>query len=124
MKRILLVDDDDRLRDTLSEVLKRAGYDVEDASNGAIALNKYRRAPSDLVITDIVMPEREGLETIRELRRHDPGVRIIAISGGGVGSARTYLATATAFGADRIIAKPFSRAELLSAVEETLDGDI
>jgi CheY-like chemotaxis protein len=124
MKKILLVDDDDALRKTLSHILRDAGYAVEEASNGAIALNSYGRAPSDLVITDLIMPDREGLETIRELRRLYSGVRIIAISGGGFGEARAYLDCATAFGADRTIAKPFARDEVLSAVAEVLGTDI
>ena len=123
MKRILLVDDDEGIRKALSGALRDAGYVVEEASNGAIALKSYGRAPSDLVITDLVMPDREGLETIRELRRRYSGVRIIAISGGGSGDPFDYLESAAAFGANRTIAKPFSRDEILSTVAEVLGTD-
>lgn len=81
MPTILLVDDDDLLRDSLHQTLVRAGYAVEDAANGTAALEAYRRRLHDLVITDIVMPDKEGLETITTLCHLNPDVRIIAISG-------------------------------------------
>jgi DNA-binding response OmpR family regulator len=119
---ILLVDDDALLRDALHKTLVRAGHDVEDASDGEAALAAYRRRPHDLVITDIVMPNKEGLDTIRVLRQLDPGVKIIAMSGGGLGKADDYLALAQKLGAARVLAKPFTGADIVAAVAEVLAG--
>ena len=118
--RILLVDDDELLRGTLHQILVRAGYDVDDASNGKVAVREYRRQRCDVVITDIVMPDKEGLGTIRELRRVDPNVKIIAISGGGLGKAGDYLGIAQMLGAVRTLAKPFLPETLLAMIAEVL----
>lgn len=125
MATILLVEDDEGVRDILHKTLVAAGHDVEDAVNGNLAIAAYRRQPRDLVITDLVMPEKDGLETIMELRRLNPAVKIIAISGGGrtLGLGQLYLDTARTFGAGRILAKPFSSTALLTAVSEVLAGD-
>jgi DNA-binding response OmpR family regulator len=118
--RILLVDDDELLRGALHQILVRAGYDVDDASNGKVAVREYRRQPCDVVIMDIVMPDEEGLGTIRELRRLDPNVKIIAVSGGGLGKAGDYLGIAQMLGAMRTLAKPFSPEALLAMIAEVL----
>ena len=118
--RILLVDDDELLREALHQILVRAGYDVHDASNGKVAVREYRRQRSDVVIMDIVMPDEEGLGTIRELRRVDPNVKIIAISGGGLGKAGDYLGIAKMLGAMRTLAKPFVPEALLAMIAEVL----
>ena len=120
MPRILLVDDDELLRGTLHQILVRAGYDVDDASNGKVAVREYRRQRCDVVIMDIVMPDEEGLGTIRELRRVDPNVKIIAISGGGLGKAGDYLGIAQMLGAMRTLAKPFLPEALLAMIAEVL----
>ena len=120
MPRILLVDDDELLRGTLHQILVRAGYDVDDASNGKVAVREYRRQRCDVVIMDIVMPDEEGLGTIRELRRLDPNVKIIAISGGGLGKAGDYLGIAQMLGAIRTLAKPFLPEALLAMIAEVL----
>lgn len=120
MPSILIVDDDALMRDVLHRTLVRAGYEVEDASGGAAALDAYQRQPRDLVITDIVMANGEGLETILALRKIDAHVKIIAISGGGVGRPADYLTLATRFGADSVMAKPFSGSEVLAAVAAVL----
>jgi DNA-binding response OmpR family regulator len=120
MPHILLVDDDALMRDALHKTLVRAGYEVEDASGGTAALHAYQRQPRDLVITDIVMANGEGLDTIRALRKLDAHVKIIAISGGGVGKPDDYLNLATKFGANRVLAKPFSGAEVLAVVAAVL----
>ncbi len=121
MKRILVIDDDDQLRLMIRLMLERASYEVVDAPNGKVGIDLYRQDPVDLVITDIFMPEKEGLETIRELCREYPDVKIIAISGG---SPRTEgfssLQFAKGFGALRTLAKPFFRDELLKVVRELL----
>lgn len=124
MPRILIVDDDAGMRLLLTRILTAAGHDVQEASDGAVALETYASQPSDVVITDLVMPGKEGLETIRELRRRDADVRIIAMSGGGSGGHGTdgYLKTAKLLGANRILAKPFTPGEVLKAITEVLTG--
>jgi two-component system, chemotaxis family, chemotaxis protein CheY len=118
--RILLVDDDELLRGGLHQILVRAGYDVNDASNGKVAVREYRRQRCDVVIMDIVMPDEEGLGAIKELRRLDPTVKIIAISGGGLGKAGDYLGIARMLGAMRTLAKPFEPEVLLAMIAEVL----
>jgi DNA-binding response OmpR family regulator len=120
---ILLVDDDEGVRKFMHKTLVHAGYEVEDAANGELAVQAYRRRASDLVITDIVMPDKEGLETVRELRNLSPRVKIIAISGGGFGRAADYLEMAIMFGAARVLSKPFTGEELLQAVAAVLGGE-
>ena len=122
MPSILIVDDDALMRDALHKTLVRAGYDVEDASGGTAALHAYQRQPRDLVITDIVMANGEGLDTIRALRKLDAHVKIIAISGGGVGRPDDYLDLAARFGAARVLAKPFSGPQVLAVVASVLAG--
>jgi DNA-binding response OmpR family regulator len=120
MKHILVVDDDEGIRNLLKAILEREGYEVSAAADGKAAIRQFRRNPSDLVITDIIMPEQEGLKTISDLRRAHPEVRIIAISGGGQYGLGEYLDVATALGADQTFAKPFDRLELVKAVRKLL----
>ena len=117
MARILVVDDDARLTAVLRDILTQAGHEVQTAYNGEEACKAFRRLPVDLLITDMLMPEKEGIETITSLRRVCPGLRIIAISGGGQESPTFYLEMAREFGADVTLQKPFSKAQLLQAVE-------
>jgi DNA-binding response OmpR family regulator len=118
--RILLVDDDALFREVVHKILVRAGHVVADAANGDIALTTFGRESFDLVITDIVMPDKEGLDTIRTLRRQAPDLRIIAMSGGGVGGTGDYLSVARRLGAARVLAKPFSAVELVDTVAGVL----
>jgi CheY-like chemotaxis protein len=120
MAHILLVDDNADLLKLQSEFLRCSGHHVKTASNGneAISLTKDHRF--DLVITDLIMPEKEGIETILELRRSYPGIKIIAISGGGRAGARDHLAIAKGVGALHTLAKPFSGPELLEVVTYAL----
>ena len=120
MQRVLVIDDDEQVRALLCEILERAGFEVMAASNGVEGLKLYRSQPADLVITDLIMPEKEGVETILELRSQFPNARIIAISGGQRAGGREYLPIAARLGARRTVAKPFSRQEILEAVRETL----
>jgi DNA-binding NtrC family response regulator len=123
MKRILVVDDEVHILLMLKKMLERAGYEVDIATNGREGLELFSRKPSDLVVTDIIMPEKEGLETIREIRKISRGVQIIAMSGGGKIPAEKYLETARLFGAARVFEKPFSQSDMISAVRELL-GDL
>ncbi len=120
MAHILIIDDDVQMRSMLRQMLEREGYEVEEANNGKVALRAYKENPADLVITDIIMPEKEGLEIIRELRKDYPDVKVIAISGGGHISPDEYLHLAKAFGAQCVFAKPFERRELIEAVQELI----
>jgi CheY-like chemotaxis protein len=123
MPRILVIEDNDAVRRMVGRVLVDEGYEVQEAADGSAGLNAYREQPSDLVITDIVMPDTEGLETIRELRRHDPSARIIAMSSAGGSGPAGYLELALKFGARRILTKPFTHDELRTAVAEVLASD-
>ncbi len=120
MALILLVDDDDLVRLTLETALTRAGHEVVSAVNGVAALEKLQDVEVDVVVTDLIMPEKEGIETILEIRRSKAKLPIIAISGGGRGEAGDYLKLAGHLGADRVLNKPFAPAALLAAVEECL----
>jgi two-component system chemotaxis response regulator CheY len=120
--RILVVDDEPLVRDTLRLLLESAGHEVIQAEDGDGALALYPVERPDLVISDMVMPARSGLETIEELRRMNPAVRIIAISGGGRGGGLDQLEAAQQRGAAAVLAKPFRRAALLELVGRVL-GD-
>ncbi len=119
-QRILLIEDEDQLRHGLRRLLEAAGYEVVEARNGREGVNQYRTTSIDLIITNILMPEQEGLETIRQLRQNNPAVKIIAISGGVAPGGMDILDMARRFGAQRTLAKPFSRDELMTTVQEVL----
>jgi CheY-like chemotaxis protein len=119
MPRILIIDDDEDVRFMLRESLEGAGYHVQEAPNGAEALKLCRVAPVDLVITDIFMPEKDGLEFIMELRCRNRLLPIIAISGGGE-LVRGGLHIAPKLGATAILPKPFTPDEILGAVKSAL----
>ena len=121
-RRILIIDDDDLVRETLRRALETAGFQVVEAADGRQGTLLYRSDPVDLVITDLLMPVKEGFETIRELRQINADAKIIAISGGGRAGAVDFLGMAKKLGADRAIAKPFRPAELVEAVRAVLDG--
>jgi CheY-like chemotaxis protein len=120
VKRILVIDDEDLIREVVKEMLEAEGYVVSMAANGKEGLRLYQKELPDLIITDIFMPEMEGLETIRELQRDSPEVKIIAISGGGEKGMLSFLTYAKRFGALRTLEKPFAREELLTTVRELL----
>jgi CheY-like chemotaxis protein len=121
MARILLIDDDAVARGMLKKLLEDAGHHVQEGADGAVGMKLFREDPADVVITDIVMPEKEGIETIIELRREFPDVKIIAVSGGGDRlSSDSCLRTAEVAGASRILAKPLNVSDLLSSVDELL----
>jgi CheY-like chemotaxis protein len=106
----------------LQDSLERKGYTVATASNGRIGIQAYREKSFDVVITDLIMPEMEGLETIINLRKDDPGVKIIAISGGGLNMPEDYLEMARGLGAAKTFSKPIDRSGLFAAVEELVSG--
>lgn len=123
MARILLIDDDNFVRDMLRHTLAHFGHTVIEARNGKEGLALIQSANADLLITDIVMPEMEGLELLMELRKRKPPIKIIAMSGGGRGNAADYLRTAKFMGAAKVLAKPFTNEALLAAINELLSGE-
>jgi CheY-like chemotaxis protein len=120
MGAILVIDDDALVREGIRWVLERAGYAVTTAADGLEGCRAYRRTAFDLVITDIVMPEQEGLGTIRRILDDYPAARILAISGAGAAFGSRILDAAGRAGAMETLAKPFRQAELLDMVAECL----
>ena len=118
--RVLLIDDEDRIRELLATILTDADYDVMCASNGAEAMELMNDQSFDLVITDILMPEKEGVETIMELKRKTPETRIIALSGGGRTKNFTPLKIAARAGADMTLQKPIEPDDLVEAVRKVM----
>ncbi len=123
MKRILVVDDEYQVRKMLRQTLERSGFEVVEASDGKEALKHYHADTIDLVITDIIMPDKEGIETIIDLRKINPNVKIFAISGGGKVSPGDYLILAGRSGAMRTFTKPLDREEILVAIKEALGNN-
>jgi len=124
VRKILVIEDDPLTREWLESLLTRNGYEVQTAANGREGIDQFRKEQSDLVITDIVMPEKDGIETITDLKRHHPGVKIIAISGGErrpEGMSKNYLHSAKLLGANRAMQKPIVNQDLLEAVRELLN---
>lgn len=120
MPRILIIDDDEGLRRVLGQILVRAGYLVTAAVDGGEGLKSFRNEPVDLVVCDLIMPDKEGLETISALRKEFPAVKIIAISGGARVTGYDFLPAASGLGANVALAKPFTREHILETVEQLL----
>jgi len=121
MARILIIDDEELFRNMLRQMLEQAGHKVTEAPEGGQGIEAYRKEPTDLVITDIFMPEKEGISTIQELKQEFPSVKVIAVTGGGKKNCGfEYLSFAENVGADKTLNKPFERQELLDAVDELL----
>ena len=118
MAKILVIDDDEQCSQLLRAVFEQANHTVATACNGKSGLHMSRAGHFDLVITDVLMPEKDGLELIMELRRDNPEVKIIAISGGGVLYAEDCLKMAKLFGAQHILKKPIDIKELLQIAAE------
>jgi CheY-like chemotaxis protein len=120
MARILIIDDNAPTRDILRQALERAGHEVVEASDGRVGIERQRIMLAEVIITDILMPEQEGFETIRELRRDFPATSIIAMSGGGQMGCDTLLSIAERLGAQRVLQKPFGLRDMLDAVHQLL----
>lgn len=116
MARVLIIDDDEQIRQMLCRMLEQVGYTVDDAQNGAEGIARFRKQPYDLVLTDLIMPEKEGIEMIIELKSEFPDVKIIAMSGGARMGPDAYLQLADSLGAERCFSKPIPRADLLDAI--------
>lgn len=117
MKRILFVDDDDEIAELATAGLLARGFDVVRTSNGVEALTEFERRRPDVVVTDLMMPQKEGWTLIGDLRRRDRGLKIIATTGGGLDTPRTYLKVAHQAGADATLEKPFTIDQLVAAIE-------
>ena len=120
MARILIVEDERLARFTLRKILEQLGHEVIEATNGVEGLAMFCAAPSDLVITDIIMPEKEGIQTIIELKRDFPNARVIAMSGGGRTHNMDFLRLASKCGAERVLAKPFAMDDVSAAINDVL----
>lgn len=125
MNSVLIIEDDDFVQNMLKQTLERAGYAVATANNGLAGIKSYESRqnmlqPFDVVITDLIMPDMEGIETISKLRKSNPDIKIIAISGGGRNRPEDYLDLAKKLGASRAFSKPVDRNALLQAVSELI----
>jgi len=130
MGSILIIDDEEDIRDALQLVLESAGHEVRVANNGKDGIEVQRSAPADLIISDVIMPEIDGITMIKRIRKEFPGIKVIAISGGGgiqpvaykpeAITTTAYLAAAKDVGADIVFAKPFERSEIIEAVDNLL----
>ena len=121
MSKILIIDDDEQIRKLFSRKLLSLGYTILTADDGDIGLQIYRKETPDLVLMDIIMPRKEGIELIREIMVEYPDAKIVAISAGGRGKASDYLEYARRFGAKRVLEKPVELTELAQVVEEVLN---
>lgn len=120
MARILVIDDEKIIRTVVERYISKMGHDVELAEDGVIGIEKYRKNPPDMVITDIIMPNKDGIETIAELKNEFPDSKIIAMTGGGKVGPRNYLKLARRFGADETFIKGGDWEPLCQIVESLL----
>jgi DNA-binding response OmpR family regulator len=121
MLGILIVEDDKDLREMLKNSLTKRKYTVLEASDGKEAILRFKPAITDLVITDLIMPDEDGLKVIMKIKEIKPAIKIFAISGGGKAGPGNYLNVARALGADEVFPKPFSLKELLSKIDSVLN---
>ena len=120
MARILIIDDEPQIRSMLTLMLERDGYEVVEAPDGVEGIKAYRQHPADLIITDLIMPNKDGIGMIIDLKKEFPDVNIIAMSGGGLNKPDGYLKGAKKLGAACTLTKPIDREEMLKAVNDIL----
>ena len=118
--KILVIDDDDVIRLTMQSFLKKKGFQVFTAENGNTGLELFKKESPQIIITDMLMPNKEGLETITEIRSFKNGSKIIAMSGGGSTQNMTFLQLAEKVGADLLLSKPVKPDQLIAAIEDLL----
>jgi CheY-like chemotaxis protein len=123
MAGVLIVEDDKELREMLKMSLLRRGFAVQEAENGKEAISHFKPLITDLVVTDLIMPEEDGIKVVIKLRELKPTIKIIAISGGGKVGPGSYLNLAKALGADAVYSKPFSIKDLIVKIEQLLDNE-
>jgi DNA-binding NtrC family response regulator len=122
MERILIIDDEQQIRSMLRLMLERDGYEVAEAPDGIEGIKAYRQKPADLIITDLIMPNKDGIGMIIELQKEFPDVKIIAMSGGGLNKPEGYLKGAKKLGAACTLTKPIDREKMLRAVKNIIKG--
>lgn len=120
MGQILIIDDEQNVREAIGKIVESMGHVPVEAINGREGIRKFRERPTEVVISDILMPEKEGLETIRELRSIAPSVKIIAISGGARLQGTDFLSVAEQLGADAVLRKPFKIDQLCDMINSCL----
>ena len=120
MKKILVIDDDNDFRRMLCAKLTKSGYTVVEAENGVEGIRRFTENEVHLVVTDIIMPEKEGMETILELKKIDPALKIIAVSGGGRSAPEDYLSVSEYFGAVKSFRKPFNLSEFVQTIDNLI----
>lgn len=120
MAKIVFIDDNEKLREMIKCLLEGEGYEVFTTGDGNLGVQIVKEEQPELLITDILMPDKEGLEIINELRQADSNLKILAISGGGIITADLYLKLANALGADKVLSKPFLNEELLATISELI----
>jgi len=119
MGNILVIDDEPSIRLLIRKMLEPEGYTIIEASDGIEGLKSYRKSPVDVIITDLIMPDKEGLETIHELKKEFPDIKIIAISGNN----KIHLDTAKLLGATAVFQKPFKKETLLLKIRELIPNE-
>jgi CheY-like chemotaxis protein len=124
MAFILIVEDDKDLREMLRDSLVKRKHTVLEASNGKEAMLRFKPSITDLLITDLIMPDEDGLKLIMDIKTLKPAIKIIAISGGGKAGPGNYLDVAKALGANAVFSKPFSLRDLLTKIEELLNPEL
>ena len=124
MARILIIDDEPQIRSMLTLMLEREGYEVVEAPDGVEGIKVYRQNPADLIITDLIMPNKDGIGMIIDLKKEFPDVKIIAMSGGGLNKPDGYLKGAKKLGASCTLTKPIDREEMLRAVRDILKDSL
>ena len=123
MESILIIDDEPQIRSMIRLILERSGYMVIEASDGIEGIRLFREKPADLIITDLIMPNKDGIGLIIELKKEFPDVKIVAMSGGGLNRPEGYLRGAQKLGAACTLSKPINRQELLRVVRDTLNTE-
>jgi len=122
MTRVLIIDDEAPIRSMLKLMLERDGFEVAEAPDGMEAIRIYRQNPADLIITDLIMPNQDGIGMIIALKKEFPDVKIIAMSGGGLNKPEGYLKGAKKLGAACTLTKPIDRDEMLRAIKDVLQS--
>ena len=122
MALILIIDDEPQIRSMLKLMLERDGYEVAEAPDGIEGIRIYRQKPADLIITDLIMPNKDGIGMIIDLKKEFPNVKIIAMSGGGLNKPEGYLKGAKKLGAACTLTKPIDRDEMLKAIKDVLQS--
>jgi YesN/AraC family two-component response regulator len=120
MESILIIDDEPQIRSMIRLILERAGYSVMEAADGVEGIRRFHETPVNLIITDLIMPNKDGIGMIIELKKEFPDIKIIAMSGGGLNRPEGYLRGAQKLGAACTLSKPINRQELLRVVKDTL----